>query len=126
MIYISNYKSFINEKLICTLDLGAGESILEIPINGLELTPTIGEYYKTNEGNGIFVVCNNRIYHFREEDGEYVNKVYTIPEFEENFDSFSHIDVQFEPVRDKIIIDTIAQFFSDPIDVYIEPTFYQK
>lgn len=125
----------VNEKLMTTLDIEGGESLLDIKIEKdvpkhlLKYIPTIGDIIRSEQGYGLFVSCNggDTIYHFTSDK----SKIYKKDEFnnmfydyDENMDTHNELlggtGLDGSSDDDKIISIVKDYFDCDNVKVYLE------
>jgi hypothetical protein len=128
----------VNEKLITTLDIEGGESLLDIKIENdvpkhlVKYIPTIGDIINSKQGYGLFISCNDgdTIYHFTSDS----SKIYKKSEFnnmfydyDENMDTHNELlgdssdEKNHYNFYDEKIISIVKDYFDcDNIKVYLE------
>jgi hypothetical protein len=130
MKHIRKFNQLVNEKLITTLDIEGGESLLDIKIEKdvpkhlIKYIPTIGDIINSKQGYGLFISCNDgdTIYHFTSDS----SKIYKKSEFNNMFYDYdenmnTHNELLGDSSDDEKIISIVKDYFDcDNIKVYLE------
>jgi hypothetical protein len=126
MKHIKKYNQIINENLKTTLDIGGGESLLDIKIEKdvpkhlIEYIPTIGDVIDSKGGYSLFISCNKgeTIYHFEDDS----SKIYTKDEFNNSFYDYDEYIYDYnEYIYDNRIINIVNDYFNcDQIDIFLQ------